>query len=86
MDVVQALPGHYGAITDWRGRIGELQVHHAHRLEAMFAAAQDGATALAVSYQVFDYDRFSTHEVRFAVAETLAHLEYLAEDGTACAG
>lgn len=81
LDINIALPGHYAPITDWRGRIAELQVHHAERLEAMYAAAQAGATALDVSLAVFDYDRFSQHEVRFAVAEALAHLEYLADQG-----
>jgi hypothetical protein len=47
----------------------------------MQAAAQGGATALEVAYAVFDFDRFSQHEVRFAVAEALAHLEYLVEAG-----
>ena len=81
LEVALALPGHHGPITTWQARIAELKAHHAQRLEAMMAAVQDGATALEVSYQVFNYDRFSTHEVRFAVAETLAHLEYLAEQG-----
>lgn len=79
--VTLALPGHHAPLTDWRGRIAELLQHHDHRLEAMYAAAAPGATALEVSYAVFNYDRFSTHEVRFAVAETLAHLEYLANQG-----
>ncbi len=81
LEVALALPGHHGPITTWQARIAELKAHHAQRLEAMMAAVQDGATALEVSYRVFNYDRFSTHEVRFAVAETLAHLEYLAEQG-----
>lgn len=81
LEVDLALPGHYAPLVDWQGRIAELQAHHAQRLEAMLAAAQAGATALEVSYQVFDYDRFSHHEVRFAVAEALAHLEHLAEGG-----
>jgi glyoxylase-like metal-dependent hydrolase (beta-lactamase superfamily II) len=87
LDVDLALPGHYGPIVAWGERIGELQAHHDHRLEVMAAAvreitaAEGGATALEVSYRVFDYDRFSQHEVRFAVAEALAHLEYLAERG-----
>lgn len=81
LDVTMALPGHYGPITTWQMRLAELQAHHLNRLEAMYDATEGGATALDVSYAVFDYDRFSTHEVRFAVAETLAHLEYLAEEG-----
>jgi glyoxylase-like metal-dependent hydrolase (beta-lactamase superfamily II) len=81
LEVALALPGHHGALTDWRGRIAELQVHHEQRLAAMYAAAAPGATSLEVSYAVFNYDRFSTHEIRFAVAETLAHLEHLANQG-----
>ncbi|MBK8048946.1 MAG: MBL fold metallo-hydrolase [Anaerolineales bacterium] len=72
-----ALPGHHGVIHNWAERLAQLQVHHANRLEAMEAAAGEGATALEVSYAVFNYDRFSMHEVRFAVAEALAHLEHL---------
>lgn len=81
LEVELALPGHYAPLTDWAGRIAELQAHHAQRLEVMYEAAQAGATALEVSYRVFDYDRFSQHEVRFAVAEALAHLEFLVDEG-----
>ena len=81
LEVALALPGHYTPLTDWAGRIAELQAHHAQRLEVMHDAARAGATALEVSYAVFDYDRFSRHEVRFAVAEALAHLEYLVDQG-----
>ncbi len=85
LEVELALPGHYGwlsgRLSGWQARIAELQEHHAQRIEVMYNVAQTGATALAVSYAVFNYDRFSQHEVRFAVAEALAHLEYLAEQG-----
>jgi glyoxylase-like metal-dependent hydrolase (beta-lactamase superfamily II) len=84
-DVRLALPGHYAPIEHWRTRLTELRVHHDQRLVAMAETVQRagaaGATAVEVSYQVFDYDRFSTHEVRFAVAETLAHLEFLVDEG-----
>ncbi len=81
LDVALALPGHHGAITDWRGRLHELLAHHDDRLEVAFTAAAEGATALEASYRIFNFDRFSPHEVRFAVAEALAHLEYLADAG-----
>jgi glyoxylase-like metal-dependent hydrolase (beta-lactamase superfamily II) len=81
LDVVQALPGHHGIITDWQGRLCELLRHHEERLKATYAAATNGTTALEASYVIFDFDRFSPHEIRFAVAEALAHLEYLAEAG-----
>lgn len=76
-----ALPGHKTLIRDWRGRIGELLQHHEARLAAMRAAAEGGATAYEVALQVFPVDRFTTHEMRFAVAETTAHLEYLVHAG-----
>lgn len=81
LEVDLALTGHYAPIVDWQARVAQLQVHHAERIEAVYAAAQQGATALEVSYAIFDYNRFSQHEVRFAVAEALAHLDYLAEQG-----
>lgn len=81
LDVEIALPGHHDAITDWRGRIWELLQHHDDRLEKTFAAAAHGATALEASYAIFNFDRFSLHEMRFAVAEALAHLEHLADAG-----
>ncbi len=81
LDVALALPGHHGVITDWQGRICELLQHHDERLEVAYTAAARGATALEASYTIFNFDRFSPHEVRFAVAEALAHLEYLADAG-----
>lgn len=71
-----ALPGHGRPITEWAVRLAELQTHHHVRLAKMVDAA-DGASALTVAQRVFDFVKFSEHEVRFAVAETLAHLEYL---------
>ncbi len=81
LDVFLALPGHHGAIVDWQGRLRELLHHHNERLEVAYSAAALGATALEASYTIFNFDRFSPHEVRFAVAEALAHLEYLADAG-----
>lgn len=80
-EVTLALPGHHAPILDWQGRLSELIHHHIERLDATFAAAASGATALEASYAIFNFARFSPHEIRFAVAEALAHLEYLVEAG-----
>lgn len=77
LDVRLALPGHGRSIEDWPARLAELQQHHATRLATMLAATAGGASALTVAQRVFNFDSFSEHEVRFAVAEALAHLEYL---------
>ena len=81
LDVRLALPGHGSVITEWQARIGSLIEHHAQRLDHMRDAVGGSATALDVSRRVFDFDSFSEHEVRFAVAETLAHLEHLVANG-----
>lgn len=81
LDVRLALPGHGELITDWRGRIGELLTHHDERLAHMKAAIDGQATPFDVCSRVFDVPKLTTHEIRFAVAETLAHLEYLVGQG-----
>lgn len=78
LDVRLALPGHRSFISRWQARIAQLKAHHAERLTAMLAAVNGtGVTAYEVYSQLFETGRLSMHEVRFAVAETLAHLEYL---------
>jgi glyoxylase-like metal-dependent hydrolase (beta-lactamase superfamily II) len=83
MDVALALPGH-GSIfggSDWQARLAGIEEHHAERLEAVREAAFGGATALDVARRIFNFDAFTEHEVRFAVAEAMAHLEYLTARG-----
>lgn len=77
LDVRLAFPGHKALITDWRGRLDELLHHHALRLEHTLAAIQGGATVYDASLKVFNSLTFTPHEWRFAMVETLAHLEYL---------
>jgi glyoxylase-like metal-dependent hydrolase (beta-lactamase superfamily II) len=72
-----ALPGHGPLITDWQGRIQQLLAHHDERLTVMAAVVNGRATPYEISQRVFDFNRLSIHEKRFAVAETLAHLDYL---------
>ncbi len=84
LDVRLALPGHKWLISDWRGRIEELIAHHQQRLEHTLDACESGArTVLEVAAQLFDLERLTPHEWRFALAETLAHLNYLLERGRA---
>lgn len=73
-----ALPGHKSLITDWRGRIEELLQHHEERLQHTRSALHAGAiNPYTVSLFIFNTEHFSPHEWRFALAESLAHLEYL---------
>jgi glyoxylase-like metal-dependent hydrolase (beta-lactamase superfamily II) len=77
LEVRLALPGHKTLITDWRGRLNELIEHHAIRLSHTLEAVKNEATVYEASLKVFNSGAFSSHEWRFAMAETLAHLEYL---------
>lgn len=82
LDVRLALPGHRRVIEDWSGRIGELLHHHEHRLDQVVDAMESGEhTPYTVCNRIFETERFSPHEWRFAMAETLAHLEYLRVEG-----
>jgi glyoxylase-like metal-dependent hydrolase (beta-lactamase superfamily II) len=81
-EVRLALPGHKAIITDWRGRLRELLDHHGARLEHALDAVSEGCvTAYEVAYRIFETERFTAHEWRFAIAETLAHLEHLVVQG-----
>ena len=82
LDVELALPGHKRLIRDWGGRIKEIIAHHEQRLLATRQALDDGArTTLEVAGRLFDMGRLTPHEWRFALAESLAHLEYLEAAG-----
>lgn len=78
LKVEQALPGHKWLINDWAGRIEELIAHHEMRLiHTLEVIDTDTQTVYDISRKVFPIDRFSLHEMRFAMAETLAHLDLL---------
>jgi glyoxylase-like metal-dependent hydrolase (beta-lactamase superfamily II) len=76
-------PGHGPLFHDLAGRIDELVLHHEERLSVMRVALEGGpATAYDIARRVFP-DDLSDHQIRFALAETLAHLEHLVNDGRA---
>ena len=78
LDVRLGLPGHRAVITDWSGRLTELEAHHNDRLTAMLAAVNGSGTNLyQICTAVFDVEKLGDHEIRFALAETLAHVEYM---------
>jgi len=81
LPVRKAYPGHGSPIGNVSARITELRVHHAERLRATRALLDGNAlTGYQVAERLFGSD-LSPQEVRFAVVETLAHLEYLRRRG-----
>jgi glyoxylase-like metal-dependent hydrolase (beta-lactamase superfamily II) len=83
LDAELMLPGHGPLFHDLDGRIAELVCHHAERLSVMHAAFDgEPATPFEIARRVFPQG-LSHHQLRFALAETLAHLEYLVGEGRA---
>jgi glyoxylase-like metal-dependent hydrolase (beta-lactamase superfamily II) len=81
-----ALPGHGEPIEDPAGRARALLEHHRLRLEETAAALADGPrTGYEVSFALFGAD-LAPSARRFAVAETLSHLERLVAEGGALRG
>lgn len=83
LDVRLALPGHKALITNWCGRLDELIAHHEERLQHTLAAVDGGASVYDAAQRIFTSGTFTPHEWRFAMAETLAHLDYLERRGQA---
>jgi len=75
-----ALPGHGLAFDGIEQRLTQLEDHHRDRLALMRQIAVRGATPYQVAREVFG-EVLTLHEVRFAVTETLAHLNYLERRG-----
>jgi glyoxylase-like metal-dependent hydrolase (beta-lactamase superfamily II) len=78
-----AYPGHGGPIADPAGRARELIEHHRERLDVVAAAlGADPRSGYEISLGVFGAS-LSPAQRRFAVAETLSHLERLVAAGRA---
>lgn len=83
LDVNLVLTGHGPLFHDLDGRLNEIVLHHEERL-ALMHSAFDGrpATPFEIAHRTFPGD-LSDHQLRFALAETLAHLEHLVGEGRA---
>lgn len=74
--VRMALPGHRAVIKNVPARIAELREHHRIRAQKCWNAAQTGRSAFEICMDVFPGIE-TVDDVRLAMVETLAHLEYL---------
>jgi glyoxylase-like metal-dependent hydrolase (beta-lactamase superfamily II) len=83
LDPEVALPGHGDVVVDPAGRARELQEHHRLRLEETAAAlGAEPRSGYELSFALFGEDLKPAGR-RFAVAETLSHLERLVRSGAA---
>jgi glyoxylase-like metal-dependent hydrolase (beta-lactamase superfamily II) len=82
LPVRKAYPGHREPFAAYNERAAELIRHHEERLDEMLEHLRTPQTAYAVCRAVFG-DRLTIHQLRFALAETIAHLVYLEAEGRA---
>ena len=77
------LPGHGPVFGDLDGRISELTVHHAGRLDAMRAELETATRSAYEVSRILFRGALTVHQRAFALAETLAHLDHLVLQGRA---
>ena len=83
LDVRIALPGHGEPLADPARRANELIEHHRVRLDSTGCAlSSEPRSGYAVSFPLFGND-LKPAARRFAIAETLSHLERLVREGGA---
>lgn len=80
LPVDMAYPGHREPFARLAERAAELIQHHHERLAQMVEHLRTPMTAYELCRTVFGM-RLTTHQLRFALAETIAHLVYLAGEG-----
>lgn len=75
LDVEYVIPSHFQPFQNANQRIDELLTHHEDRLEVTYQSIKNPSTIFEVTTRMFK--GLNLHESRFAIGETLAHLEYL---------
>lgn len=78
--VAEAWTGHGEVIRDVPKRLQELIDHHKERLERIKNLAIN-KSGFAITEELFAERELNAHQWRFAISETLAHLEYLVDSG-----
>lgn len=84
LPISQVFPGHGPIFTEVKQRIDQLLDHHEERLQEVYDIVKtNGATtAYRICMQLFSHRQLDLHQLRFAMAEGLAHLIYLEEQGS----
>ncbi|MCC3357953.1 MBL fold metallo-hydrolase [Bacillus sp. REN16] len=73
-------PAHHTPVLNVNERIDELIQHHEERL-AYIESLADHNTTYEIAKILFSYKELNSHQWRFAIAETIAHLNYLEREG-----
>jgi glyoxylase-like metal-dependent hydrolase (beta-lactamase superfamily II) len=83
VDADRVYPGHREPFSDLHARLAELLAHHERRLHKIVGwIGMEAATSFEVCEGLFGARvRADTHQLRFALAETIAHLIFLERHG-----
>jgi glyoxylase-like metal-dependent hydrolase (beta-lactamase superfamily II) len=79
LEVDLVIPSHGKPFRNGHQRVIELKEHHDERLETLLEILKTPKTIFQASEALFN-KVLTVHEMRFAIGETLAHLEYLRLD------
>lgn len=80
LEVDYVIPSHGKPFHNGHERVLELKEHHDERLETLLEIIKHPLTVYDACEKLFN-KILTVHESRFAIGETLAHLEYLRLDG-----
>lgn len=80
LTIKKAFPGHRQPLDNFSERALEIIEHHRERLQKMLDLLDKPLTAYEICRLTFGY-RLTTHQLRFAMTETLAHLVYMERIG-----
>lgn len=80
LDAELVIPSHRQPFYGANQRIAELMKHHDERLEETVETLKEEKTVFEACEELFQRP-LTVHETRFAVGETLAHLEFLRHKG-----
>lgn len=76
LDVEWVIPSHGHPFQNASKRISEIEAHHEERLSSLKEMLKTGLNVYETMKKLFP-KKLAVHDTRFAVGETLAHLEYL---------
>lgn len=80
LEVDLVIPSHGEPFHNGHERVLELKAHHEERLDQTLEIIQKPCTVYEACELLFN-KKLTIHEMRFAIGETLAHLEYLRLEG-----
>lgn len=80
LDADYVIPSHGKPFYNANKRIEEIIEHHHERLEETLEKINGNHTIHRICDELFDFE-LTIHETRFAIGETIAHLEYLRQRG-----